>query len=120
MNDPFDLFPTGRSHEWEGGNDPQATLDRLTTEVRRLEQRCDRLALVCQALWELLRERADLGDQDLVTRIREVDLRDGTADGRMTPVAVECPSCHRPSSSRRDECLYCGSPLPTRTLLERL
>lgn len=121
MINPFDLFPasgavTGNS----GAPDNASAIDRLTTEVRRLERRADQMALVCQALWELLRERTDLTDNDLVNRLREVDLRDGVADGRMTPVPVECPSCHRQSTSKRDECLYCGTRLPGRSLLERL
>lgn len=119
MLDPFDLFGSLRADEatrLEG----QSNIDRLSAEVRRLESRADRLALVCQALWELLRERTDLTDSDLIKRVHEVDLRDGVADGRMTPMPVVCPACQRQSTSKRDECLYCGARLPTRNLLEKL
>lgn len=119
MPSPLDLFQLGGMLSGDPQGEP-TSLDRLQTEVRRLGERNDRLALVCQALWELLREHTELSDADLVRRIREIDVRDGVADGRMTPVPVECPACHRQSTSRREECLYCGARLPGGSILERL
>lgn len=77
-------------------------------DVQQLANRIDSLALTCQAMWELLREKTDLTDEDLRQRMEEVDLRDGTADGRLKPVAVDCNECGRPVNSRRGTCLYCG------------
>ncbi len=121
MIDPFHLFSTGIQNDGNSlGSDPATVLDRLSAEIRRLERRADQSALVCQALWELLRENTSLTDSDFVRRIHEIDLRDGVADGRMTPMPVECPACHRQSTSKREECLYCGTQLPGKNLLERL
>jgi DNA repair exonuclease SbcCD ATPase subunit len=78
-----------------------AELDELRTAV-------DRLALTNQALWELLRERTELTDDELTAKIREVDERDGHADGRMSRETEKCPSCGRPNSAGRGRCLYCG------------
>jgi len=41
----------------------------------------------------------------------EVDLRDGTQDGRMTPVIITCPKCGKPSNSKNTRCMYCGAAL---------
>ncbi len=120
MINPFDLFPSASRGDGSADQDARSAVDRLSAEIRKLESRADHLALVSQALWELLRDRDKLTDSDLVTKVREIDLRDGVADGRMTPVPVECPACHRQSTSRREECLYCGTQLPSRNLLERL
>jgi hypothetical protein len=81
-------------------------------EIRRLQARVERLALGCQALWELIRDRANLKDEDLVSLINEIDLRDGAADGRIQSKVVKCPACGRNSNSRRDNCLFCGAPMP--------
>ena len=73
----------------------------------------DRLALVTEALWTLLRERAGLTDQQLVERIQEVDLSDGQLDGKVRRPPVDCPACSRKVSRRNRRCLYCGAELPS-------
>lgn len=79
----------------------QATLGQL-------EERMDRLALICRAMFELLEERTGLTDQDLAKKIAEVDLRDGKADGRITATAKPCPSCGSMMSPQFNRCLFCG------------
>lgn len=77
-------------------------------EIGKLAARLDSMALTSQAMWELLREKTDLTDDDLRQRMQEVDLRDGTADGRLKPVVADCQNCRRPVNSRRPACIYCG------------
>ncbi len=119
--DLFDLYQQGKIHEAkETAQSAQSQAAETAARVKELQRRTDGLALACQALWELLRERTSLTDSDLVARMQAIDLRDGAADGRMTPIPVECPSCQRRSNSRREECLYCGARLPGSQVLERL
>lgn len=112
---PGSVFAVG-----ESADGARSEVQHLAQKVRQLEQRLERSNLALQALWELLRERGQLTDDDLLRRMQEVDQRDGLADGRMTPMQVEYPACGRHSTSKRDQCLYCGKPLPGRTILERL
>lgn len=77
-------------------------------QIRELEQQVQRLMLLNQALWELLRDRLQLTDGDLERMAHEVDMRDGVEDGRMTDTALRCPTCGRVSSSKHWRCLYCG------------
>ncbi len=77
-------------------------------ELRDLQDQLERSSLLNQALWELLRERVKLTDEDLLAKAHEVDMRDGAPDGKMTPTAVRCPSCERVCNSRHAKCLYCG------------
>lgn len=77
-------------------------------EIREVRMQLERLTLMNQALWELLRERLQLSDAELEQRVAEVDLRDGVADGKLTPTAVRCPSCSRVCNARHAKCLYCG------------
>jgi hypothetical protein len=76
--------------------------------VRRLEDKLDSLALTCQALWEILRDRTKLTEEDLIEKIMEIDLRDGKEDGRMGTAGAPCPRCNRVLSRRHDNCMYCG------------
>jgi hypothetical protein len=77
-----------------------------------LKSRFERLALVTQALAELLAERAHVSEADFLAKIDEVDMRDGVRDGRVTGDTRSCPKCGRPSPGHRTACLYCGAPLP--------
>jgi ribosomal protein S27AE len=81
---------------------------RAERECNNLEDRLDKLLLACTALWELLRDRTDLTEDDLLAKVQEVDLRDGQADGKITKTVKKCPRCGRTMSPRHGECLYCG------------
>jgi hypothetical protein len=81
-----------------------------SAEMRDLQDQFERTTLLNQALWELLRERVQLTDEDLLAKAQEIDMRDGVADDKMTPTAVRCPSCKRVCNSRHAKCIYCGQP----------
>jgi hypothetical protein len=87
----------------------QAGEARLTD--RELQARCDRLELVTHAMWTLLREKLGLQENDLVSRVRELDLTDGRLDGRYGEAPLQCPACGRTTGRRRPTCIYCGAGL---------
>ena len=96
-------------------NDAKAAASRvegkqtnLQEDLRRLEQKVASLALGCQAMWELLSTHTQLGEQDIVSKMQEIDLRDGREDGKMGGVQ-NCSMCGRPTSRRRNRCIYCGA-----------
>ncbi len=76
---------------------------------RLLEDRLERLALVCMAMWSLIQSQTDLTEDDLLERVKEIDLMDGVADGKITHQVCRCGACDRPVSSRHTRCIYCGS-----------
>lgn len=79
-----------------------------TQAAKHLEERVAYLALICRALFELLREKAGVTERELASKITEVDLRDGIVDGRMTPQLKKCPSCQSMMAPRFNRCLFCG------------
>lgn len=87
------------------------TAGRLQGEVVRLEAKIDKLALVSQALWELIRENTKLSDGDIERKIEEIDIRDGRKDGRMSGKPASCPKCNRPAHTRNRVCPFCGTAL---------
>jgi hypothetical protein len=78
------------------------------TRLKEFEGRLNRLEILCAALWELAAERLNLSEGDLRARMKDIDLRDGVEDGKITDVPLKCPACGRVSSSRHWKCLYCG------------
>ena len=79
---------------------------QLTLE--QVEERLAHLALICRAMFELLQEQTGVTQMELAAKITEVDLRDGKADGRMTPLPKKCPSCQSMMAPRFNRCLFCG------------
>ena len=88
-------------------------VDRLAQENKILHNNLEKSMLICEALWELLRDRAKLTDEDLHKKIYEIDMRDGVLDGKNVRKAVECPDCGRKVSSRHPACIYCGRVIDT-------
>ena len=73
-----------------------------------LEANLAKALLICETLWEFIREHHSLTDEQLRKKIYEIDMRDGTLDGKHQRKAVKCPSCSHMVSSRHPACLYCG------------
>ena len=85
----------------------------LEREVVQLHADVERLLLISEALWKILRERCDLSDDELVKEITKLDLEDGLPDYRKKPTEPRtCPSCHRVLSKRKAVCSMCGAPVP--------
>ena len=83
-----------------------------TSDIAKLESQIERLLMITEALWTLLKEKHGLEDQELLRRIVEIDLRDGRLDGRVAPTPPgPCPKCQRIVSKQSVRCLYCGEPL---------
>lgn len=74
-----------------------------------IEDRLDRLALICMAMWSLIQSETNLTEDDLLERVKDIDLMDGAGDGKITRQVTQCSRCRRPMSTRHTRCIYCGS-----------
>lgn len=92
-------------------NSAESKAESSAHAVQRLEGKLDALALTCQALWEILRDRTNLTEEELIDKMTEIDIRDGKQDGRMGNGTTPCPRCNRILNRRRDQCMYCGEPV---------
>ena len=110
----FDLF-------WELGQQRTTPDAGITTEqtirkvqdvsgeVKALRGAVNKLMLINRALWEIIAEEKELDDKYLMDKVNEIDLRDGTLDGKLVTAIMLCPSCGRTLFKEHDKCLYCGS-----------
>ena len=85
--------------------------ERIDSEVDFLKRKVEHLCLASQALWELLRDRTNLEEGDILAKMEEIDLRDGKKDGKIGHKPLVCPKCDRTANSSRTKCLYCGEVL---------
>ncbi|MBX2852301.1 MAG: hypothetical protein KTR15_11215 [Phycisphaeraceae bacterium] len=78
------------------------------SDLRYLEDRVDRLSLICMAMWSLLQDKTKLTEEDLMERVKMLDLMDGKEDGKATKTVSKCSRCERPMNARHKKCIYCG------------
>ena len=78
-------------------------------DVAHLEDRIERLSLVCMAMWSLIQDKTQLSESDLLERVKMIDLMDGVADGKASRSVQKCHACQRVMSPRHRKCLYCGA-----------
>jgi hypothetical protein len=112
--DIFDIYLQGKI---AGLDALQADADRRITstgdKLHELEQRYERMSLVTNALWQLLKAHTGLTDTDLKKYIEKVDLADGVRDGKITRAkgAMDCPHCSRRVLKSATVCAWCGGKL---------
>ena len=77
-----------------------------------MEAKVERLLIITEALWTILKEKQGLDDQELARQMVQIDLRDGKLDGRVstTPPAI-CPKCNRVVGKNLVRCMFCGEPI---------
>ena len=77
--------------------------------LQDLELRLNKLELIVEALWEILKKETNLQEADLMELIAEIDLQDGRFDGKKAKIpTIQCARCNRINSKRHSKCLYCG------------
>jgi hypothetical protein len=80
----------------------------LENKVRQLEASIDQLRMINLAFAELLQSKLGVTEAEINDKIKEIDLRDGIIDGKMTPGVTLCAKCNRRYNARINKCLYCG------------
>jgi len=81
----------------------------LASTKNSLEGKMAKMALVSQALYELLKETTGVTDEDLRRKIKEVDARDGKEDGKVQASVLKCPKCGSAVSAGALYCQMCGA-----------
>ena len=87
---------------------------RLATEVRTQNEEIkfdvEKLFMITQALWEVLKHHHGYTDEQLEQMIQEIDLRDGRLDGKIAKSTEreKCTQCGRTMMRKRMQCMYCG------------
>jgi hypothetical protein len=108
----WDLYQSSRINQLDMKVDRLMDAEAKVEGARRVEvdldEKVNRLALICRAMFELLQQSTGLSEEQLTKKILEIDLRDGQADGRMTPKGKVCPKCGATMSPKFGRCLFCG------------
>ena len=86
-----------------------AAARKVETDLEFSKCDIERLLMITEALWTILKEQHGLDDEELVRRIEDIDLQDGTLDGRVAPSERQkCSKCDITINKRHPFCIYCG------------
>lgn len=75
-----------------------------------MRQDIEKLYLIVEALWAIIKQTTNLSDDDFNELIRQIDLQDGKLDGRNSSnVQIhKCSNCGRTILRGQAKCSYCG------------
>lgn len=104
------------AHQYAKINQAERSADTAAEKASRAQdsyykllKKQEKMALVSQALLEIVQERLGVSDEELENKILEIDLRDGSADGKIGGQVVSCKNCGRKTNTQRGSCFYCGT-----------
>ena len=80
----------------------------VARELKVLNANLSKTLMICEALWEILRDKHGCTEDDLHKKLYEIDMRDGALDGKNQRKTSVCPNCGRTVSPRHPACIYCG------------
>jgi hypothetical protein len=112
------LFIAGAAQRMARANRAQSAgerASRIATEIRTQNESIqfdiEKLFMITEALWEILKHQHGYTDDQLVEMIQNIDLRDGKLDGKVakSPQRPTCPECGRTIIKNQARCLYCGA-----------
>ena len=91
----------------------QVLAQQASSENMKLKDEIHHLAIIVEAMWELLKSKTGTADEDLRKQIVEVEFEKAKAHTTMT---VKCKSCTRPVSLKTKTCLFCGEKVETKEI----
>ena len=79
-----------------------------TRKLNDVDDRIDRLLLLVEAMWALLKEQG-FTDQQLADKLVELDQGDGSVDGMRSRKPSDCRSCGSKIAAGLGACQFCGA-----------
>ena len=108
------LFNTGITENYSSSGKYADNLSSI--KIKYLEHKIDKLYMITEALWLIIKEKNHIDDENLTELIAAIDLKDGKRDGKVaTSGPRNCTKCGRVNSIRQMYCIYCGTFLNTET-----
>ena len=88
-------------------------LDESELTAISMRQDIEKLYLLVEALWAIVKTSTNLTDEGLSELVRQIDEQDGRQDGRNSSNAqvLKCDNCGKTLLRGQTRCAYCGSEL---------
>ena len=80
-------------------------------DISDIELKLERLALLNQAIWSLVKQQTSLCEADLMEEVKRLDGLDGRVDGKLAETKT-CSQCGIVLTASANICYGCGAPSP--------
>ncbi|MBM82937.1 MAG: hypothetical protein CMJ78_20435 [Planctomycetaceae bacterium] len=80
-----------------------------------LDNQVRRLKVVTQALWQIVRDKLDISEEDLIAAVRDLE-----TDQQQGAPTKRCYDCSKENNPKQLKCLYCGGELARLTAFDEL
>ena len=94
------------------------SVDESELSAVSMRQDIEKLYMLVEALWCIVKETSGLGDEDLIGLVKQIDMQDGKLDGRNSANAgiLKCSNCGRTILKGQSKCIYCGGEIKDESL----
>lgn len=83
----------------------KAKANEANTNYLFLKQKVEKLMLITEAMWLILKETTKCTDEELKEKMRQLDLK----DDKLEVKASKCPKCGKILQKNMPSCIYCGT-----------
>lgn len=98
----------GRGKAGEQAVEALTTAKTNQQELAWLKKQVQKQSLVAEALWNLVKSKLSLSDQELLDAVKQIE----ETVRNQPKVAELCANCGRAIQENRTTCIYCGHAVP--------
>ena len=74
-----------------------------------LEERVERLSMICEAMWDLMAEQNDLDLEQLTAKLADISSSQVLLTQSALKDETTCPNCGNPKPAEASLCLFCSA-----------
>ena len=94
--DMFDIYQHGLIYDASSSaREAKQDARDAHSQITQLQASVAKLALINKAMWEMLKQALGKEDAELFELVKEIDLKDGRLDGRISREIKKCHQCGR-------------------------
>ncbi len=104
----------------ESNNTSSSNSGSSKGDLEILTARFEKLKLVNLALWTFIKEAHGITEEQLIERYKQVDMIDGSSDGKLKVGIKKCTKCGKTLNPKFEKCQYCGTVVKFGTIFEAI
>ncbi len=85
------------------------SISNVEERILELEERLSKLLLVNAALYDVIKERLNVTDEEISRKINEFSDKNVITEQHIEPQVRKCRKCGKNLIQRRSLCVYCGT-----------